>query len=55
MRRPLRAGAKGRHVYRRHECTDGIILFGEPVELVPETSDDDKWTNPAKWNKPGTK
>ena len=35
---------------------DGTIIFGEPVELVPETPDqNDEWVNPAKWNKPGTK
>ena len=34
---------------------DGTIIFGEPVELVPATSDD-KWNPPAQYErKPGTK
>jgi hypothetical protein len=33
---------------------DGTIIFGEPPSLVTPDQNDE-WTNPAKWNKPGTK
>ena len=33
---------------------DGTIIFGEPVELVTGTVED-QWSDPAKWNKPGKK
>jgi hypothetical protein len=33
---------------------DGTIIIGEPPSLAPVDSLE-KWSDPAKWNKPGTK
>ncbi len=32
---------------------DGTLIFGEPPNLAPGTSED-FWLDPSKWKKPGT-
>ena len=35
---------------------DGTVIIGEPAAtLAPAMPDQDRWIDPAKWNKPGTK
>jgi hypothetical protein len=53
MRRVIRAALKeGMQIAGVRP--DGILIFGEPPSLAPAT-DQDQWSDPAKWNKPGQK